>query len=68
MDGGAWQAAVHGVAKSQTQLSDYTSLSRKTASCWTHGSQSIYLSSGISRPSCLGHFDASKCIFKNCFF
>ena len=24
MDGGAWRAAVHGAAKSQTQLSDYT--------------------------------------------
>ena len=24
MDGGAWQAAVHGVARSQTQLSDFT--------------------------------------------
>ena len=24
MDGGAWKAAVHGVAKSQTQLSDST--------------------------------------------
>ena len=24
MDGGAWQAAVHGVAKSQIQLSDFT--------------------------------------------
>ena len=24
MDGGAWWAAVHGVAKSQTQLSDLT--------------------------------------------
>ena len=24
MDGGAWRAAVHGVAKSQTQLSDFT--------------------------------------------
>ena len=23
MDGGAWEAAVHGVAKSQTQLSDF---------------------------------------------
>ena len=23
MDGGAWQATVHGVAKSQTQLSDF---------------------------------------------
>ena len=26
MDGGAWEAAVHGVAKSQTRLSDFTSL------------------------------------------
>ena len=24
MDGGAWKAAVHGVAKSRTQLSDFT--------------------------------------------
>ena len=24
MDGGAWKAAVHGVVKSQTQLSDFT--------------------------------------------
>ena len=24
MDGGAWQATVHGVAKSRTQLSDFT--------------------------------------------
>ena len=24
MDGGAWKAAVHGVSKSQTQLSDFT--------------------------------------------
>ena len=27
MDGGAWEAAVHGVAKSRTQLSDFTFLS-----------------------------------------
>ena len=24
MDGGAWEAAVHGIAKSQTQQSDFT--------------------------------------------
>ena len=24
MDGGAWEAAVHGVAKSRTRLSDFT--------------------------------------------
>ena len=28
MDGGAWQATVHGVAKSQTQLSDFTFFSK----------------------------------------
>ena len=27
MDGGAWWAAVHGVAKSQTRLSDFTFMS-----------------------------------------
>ena len=26
MDGGAWEVAVHGVAKSRTQLRDFTSL------------------------------------------
>ena len=26
MDGGAWQATVHGVGKSRTRLSDFTSL------------------------------------------
>ena len=26
MDGGAWWATVHGIAKSRTQLSDFTSL------------------------------------------
>ena len=25
MDGGSWQAAVHGVAKSETRLNDFTS-------------------------------------------
>ena len=29
MDGGAWWAAVHGIAKSQTQLSNFTSLEGK---------------------------------------
>ena len=28
MDGGAWKAAVHGVAKSWTRLSDFTSLQK----------------------------------------
>ena len=30
MDREAWHAAVHGVAKSQTQLSDWTELKNKT--------------------------------------
>jgi len=30
MDGGAWWATVHGVAKSWTRLSDFTSLHTKT--------------------------------------
>ena len=30
MDGGAWRAAVHGVAKSRTRLSDFTF----TFMCW----------------------------------
>ena len=33
MDGGAWEAAVHGVTKSRTQLSDFTFLS---ISCTSH--------------------------------
>ena len=28
MDGGAWWATIRGVAKSQTQLSDFTSLDK----------------------------------------
>ena len=32
MDGGAWRATVHGVAKSRTQLSDFTSLHSPNAS------------------------------------
>ena len=30
MDGGAWWATAHGVAKSQTQLSNFTSLHHRT--------------------------------------
>ena len=33
MDGGAWWPTVHGVAKSQTRLSDFTSLKDLIASC-----------------------------------
>ena len=30
MDGEAWRAAIHGVTKSRTQLSDWTELKKKT--------------------------------------
>ena len=33
MDRGAWWAIVHGVAKNQTQLSDFTSLLQDKANC-----------------------------------
>ena len=35
MDGGAWKATVHGVAKSQTQLSDFTFFLPQCFSPWT---------------------------------
>ena len=36
MDGGAWWAAVHGVAKSRTRLSDFTFTSQSTIKLfWT---------------------------------
>ena len=31
MDRGAWKATVHGIAKSQTRLSDFTSLTNKAS-------------------------------------
>ena len=34
MDGGAWWAAVHGVAKSRTRLSDWTELNWMVPSSW----------------------------------
>ena len=35
MDGEAWWATVHGVVKSWTQLSDFTSLALKWSECYT---------------------------------
>ena len=34
MDREAWRAAIHGVAKSWTRLSDCTELKEQTISCW----------------------------------
>ena len=50
MDGGAWWAAVHGVAKSQTRLSDFTftfhfhALEKEMA---THSSVLVWRISGM---------------------
>ena len=53
MDGGAWQAAVHGVAKSQTRLSDFTftfhfhALEKEMA---THSSVLVWRIPGTGKP------------------
>ena len=53
MDGGAWWAAVHGVAKSQTRLSDFTftfyfhALEKEMA---THSSVLAWRIPGMGRP------------------
>ena len=53
MDGGAWQAAVHGVAKSQTRLSDFTftfhfhALEKEMA---THSSVLAWRTPGMGEP------------------
>ena len=60
MDGGAWWAAVHGVAKSRTQLSDFTftfhlhALEKEMA---THSSGLAWRSPGTEEPDglpCMG--------------
>ena len=56
MDGGAWWAAVHGVAKSRTRLSDFTftfhfhALEKEVA---THSSVLAWRISGMAEPSVL---------------
>ena len=53
MDGGVWQAAVHGVAKSQTQLSNFTitfhfhALEKEMA---THSGGLVWRISGTGEP------------------
>ena len=53
MDGGAWQAAVHGVMKSRTRLSDFTltfhfhALEKETA---THSSVLAWRIPGTGKP------------------
>ena len=47
MDGGAWWAAVHGVAKSRTQLSDFHALEKEMA---THSSVLAWRIPGTGEP------------------
>ena len=53
MDGGAWQAAIHGVAKSWTQLSNFTftfhfhALEKEMA---THSSVLVWRIPGMAEP------------------
>ena len=44
MDGGAWWATVHGVAKSRTRLSDFTSLQLSPFNC-------LYINSSLKHLS-----------------
>ena len=50
MDGGAWWAAVHGVANSRTQLSDFTSLFHFSLSCIGEGNGSPLQRSCLENP------------------
>ena len=42
MDGGAWWATVHGVAKSRTRLSDFTQF-QDSSNCWLIEHSSVYM-------------------------
>ena len=84
MDGGAWSAAVHGVARSYTRLSDFTftfhfhALEKEMA---THSSVLAWRIPGTAEPGGLpsvglhgvGHdwsnlAAACNCVFSECFF
>ena len=47
MDRGAWWATVHGVAKSQTRLSDFTSLARSVVGSYPTTSDVIEQNEGL---------------------
>ena len=50
MDGGAWWAAVHGVAKSRTQLSDFTFTFHFSLSCIGEGNGNPLQCSCLENP------------------
>ena len=43
MDGGAWWATVHGVAKSRTQLSDFTLTFTLDSTCKRYNTTFLFL-------------------------
>ena len=53
MDGGAWQATVHGVAKSWTRLSDFTFISGHVVSVFCHLTYSTQHNTFKVHPGCL---------------
>ena len=50
MDGGAWKAAVHGVAEGETQLSDFTFTFHFSLSCTGEGSGNPHPCSCLENP------------------
>ena len=50
MDGGAWKAAVHGVAKSRTRLSDFTFTHWRKKEMATHSSVLAWRIPGTGEP------------------
>ena len=50
MDGGAWWATVHGVAKSRTQLSDFTFTFHFSLSCTGEGNDNPLQCSCLENP------------------
>ena len=67
LDGGAWKTAVHGVAKSRTQLSDFTShfhaLEKEMA---THSSVLAWRIPGTGEPGGLPSMGLHR-VGHNCF-
>ena len=65
MDGGAWWAAVHGVSKSRTRLSDFTftfhfhALEKEMA---THSSVLAWRIPGTGKPAFVDQSQASGCV------
>ena len=61
MDGGAWWAAVHGVAKSRTQLSDFTFTFHFSLSCIGEGNGNPLQCSCLENPRDRGAWWAAVC-------